>query len=34
LNQTAVAVPEPASVFGLFAIGVLGAGAALKRKLK
>ncbi|MDB9407815.1 MULTISPECIES: PEP-CTERM sorting domain-containing protein [Microcystis] len=34
LNQTAVAVPEPASVLGLLAIGVLGAGSALKRKLK
>jgi hypothetical protein len=27
-------VPEPASVLGLLAIGVLGAGSALKRKLK
>jgi hypothetical protein len=27
-------VPEPASVLGLLAIGVLGAGAAWKRKLK
>jgi hypothetical protein len=27
-------VPEPASVLGLLAIGALGAGAALKRKLK
>ena len=28
------AVPEPASVLGLLAIGVLGAGSVLKRKLK
>jgi hypothetical protein len=28
------AVPEPASVLGLLAIGVLGAGSALKHKLK
>lgn len=27
-------VPEPASVLGLLAIGVLGAGSALKPKLK
>ena len=27
-------VPEPASVLGLLAIGALGAGSALKRKLK
>jgi hypothetical protein len=32
LNQTAV--PEPASVLGLLAIGFLGAGSALKHKLK
>ncbi|HEY9599762.1 MAG TPA: PEP-CTERM sorting domain-containing protein, partial [Cyanophyceae cyanobacterium] len=27
-------VPEPASVVGLFAIGVFGAGSMLKRKVK
>ncbi|BCU14338.1 hypothetical protein OA58_19330 [Microcystis aeruginosa NIES-88] len=30
-NQT---VPEPTSVLGLLAIGALGAGSILKRKLK
>jgi hypothetical protein len=34
LRLGAKPVPEPASVLGLLTIGVLGAGSALKRKLK
>jgi hypothetical protein len=33
-SLTGKPVPEPASVLGLLAIGALGAGSALKRKLK
>lgn len=34
INYTIASVPEPASVLGLLAVGALGAGSNLKRKLQ